>query len=470
LAFLIGAHLASGACVIFSPRRLQTALLTLLFMGGCLRGPDAPDVSGEASRLAGIADAIHFESQLPTNAPDAPPATLTLPEASRLAVLRDPQVQVALAKLRVAQAAAKQSRSLPNPLLNLDVRFHEGGGDPVIEVALTQELMALLQRPNSIKAADASLRAAASDALSSVLDTLSAVQTSYANLQAIEEELEILRRRKEVVDQLVKLTEGRQKAGEGSRADVSMVQTHKVELDVDVEDLNSQAIDERLALTHLIGQPSGAAEWKIAPWQAPPDLSNAEQSWLIAAMQNRPELRAREWELTALGAEGRGQSWAWLQGSDVGVHAERDSTWAVGPTVTVPLPIFDTGSAARDKLKAQEIGARHELTQMQRQVIEEVRRAYAGYRSSLSTLKLADGQLLPLAQQRYEQAQSAYKAGEIDLLRLLAAEEDLQDARKKLVDLHKRASLARIKLYRAAGGEGVSPTTQPATQPHQDAP
>jgi len=47
----------------------------------------------------------------------------------------------------------------------------------VIEVALAQDLVALLQRPNSIKASDASLRAAASDALSTVLDVLSTVQT-----------------------------------------------------------------------------------------------------------------------------------------------------------------------------------------------------------------------------------------------------------------------------------------------------
>jgi outer membrane protein TolC len=110
---------------------------------------------------------------------------------------------------------------------------------------------------------------------------------------------------------------------------------------------------------------------------------------------------------------------------------------------------------------------------MQRQVIEEVRRAYAAYRAALSTLKLADAQLLPLAQERYEQAQSAYKAGEIDLLHLLVAEEDLQDARKKVVDLHKRASLARIKLHRAAGGPGVIPSppaTGPSTQPHQATP
>ena len=97
---------------------------------------------------------------------------------------------------------------------------------------------------------------------------------------------------------------------------------------------------------------------------------------------------------------------------------------------------------------------------MLRQVIEEVRRAYAGYKSAMATLRLADDHLLPLAQGRLDQAQVAYKAGETDLLHLLAAEEDLQDARKKLVDLHKRASLAKVKLYRAAAGPPAIRTTQ----------
>jgi cobalt-zinc-cadmium efflux system outer membrane protein len=350
---------------------------------------------------------------------------------------------------------------LPNPVLNLVFRFPEGGGDPVTEVALAADLLSLLQRSHSIKASDATLRATAADALSAVLDTLSAVQTSYTNLQTIEEELQILQRRKQVVDQLFQLTEGKQKAGEGSRADVSMVQTHKLELDVDLEDLRWQAADERLALTRLIGQPSGVAEWKIAPWQAPPQLNDPEHVWLESATQNRPELRAKQWELAAFVSERHGQKWAWLQGSDIGVHAERDAgEWNLGPAVTVPLPIFDTGRAATEKITAQEIGARHELTQMQRQVIEDVRRAYAGYRSAMATLHLADHQLLPLAQERYEQAQSAYRAGETDLLHLLSAEEDLQDARKKLVDLHKRVSLAKVKLYRAAAGPPAIPTTQ----------
>jgi len=99
--------------VTFSSLRLQTIVIALFWLSGCMRGPDAPDVSGDASRLTGIADAIHFESHLATDALDAAPDMLTLPEASRLAVLRDPQVQIALAKLRVAQAAAKQSRLLP---------------------------------------------------------------------------------------------------------------------------------------------------------------------------------------------------------------------------------------------------------------------------------------------------------------------------------------------------------------------
>ncbi len=358
---------------------------------------------------------------------------------------------------------------LPNPLLNLVARFPEGGGHPVIEIALASDLLTLLQRPHSIKAADAHLRSSAADALSAILDSLAAVQTSYANLQAIEEELEILQRRRALVDQLVELSQARLKAGEAARLDVTTVQTHKLEADIDLEDLRSRQIDERLALTRLIGQPSGAAEWKISPWQPPSDLRSSEEIWIAAAKANRPELRAKAWELIAISAQRRGENLAWLQGGDIGVHAEHDQ-WSLGPAVTVPLPIFDTGHARIDKAIAQEIQARHELTQIQRQVIEDVRRAYAAYRSSAATLHRANDQLLPLQQQVYDQAKTAYRAGETDLLRLLTAEEDLQEAHRKIIDLRKRASLARIKLYRASGGPGVIPdestsTTRPSTQP-----
>src|SRR6185503_474242 len=100
-----------------------------------------------------------------------------------------------------------------------------------------------------------------------------------------------------------------------------------------------------------------------------------ESGWIASALQHRPEVQANRWELAALGDDlGAGRFGA-FDGSQVGVDAERDDGWTVGPSVTVPIPLLDWGQARRAKLNAQRIEAQHRLTQARRQVVEEVRRA-----------------------------------------------------------------------------------------------
>ena len=45
-----------------------------------------------------------------------------------------------------------------------------------------------------------------------------------------------------------------------------------------------------------------------------------------------------------------------------GLDTERDSDWSLGPSIALPLPIFDSGEARRAKARAQAIAARQRLT------------------------------------------------------------------------------------------------------------
>ena len=116
-----------------------------------------------------------------------------------------------------------------------------------------------------------------------------------------------------------------------------------------------------------------------------------------------------------------------FEGSEVGVHAERDQSWMTGPTITTPIPIFDFGQAARAKAVAQRLSAYHELEQEKSQVIEEIRRAYATYSAAEASLIAAQHRLLPLQEQQRAQAELAYRNGEADLTTLLLADSDLQE-------------------------------------------
>lgn len=388
------------------------------------------------------------------------PTALSLAEAVSRALRCDAKIQAALARVRVAEADAQQARLLPNPILNVAARFPVDGPHTVFEVGMAADLLAVLQRPGKVGVADKRLRAAAGEALATVLDVLAGVQEHYAAVQALDEELLLLEQRRQLIDKLLGLARARLAAGEGKRLDVTALESQRVQLEVELADKRLERSSERLALGRLIGRPSGGIEWQVTAWQPPAEMQAGESAWLAAALARRPEVQAKMWELAALGDEEALAKWAALQGSDVGFHAERDGTWTIGPAATVPLPLFDWGQAKVAKANAERAAAQHALTQLQREIIEEVRRAHLSYVSALGTMQKARDVLLPLEQQRYEQAQAAYRAGEADLTSLLMAEQDLNEGRQKVVELHKKATVTLVKLHRAVGGAGVAATLE----------
>jgi outer membrane protein TolC len=144
------------------------------------------------------------------------------------------------------------------------------------------------------------------------------------------------------------------------------------------------------------------------------------------------------------------------------------------------LPIFDWGQAKRDKASAAVVDARHQMTLLQRQIVQEVRTQYSSFGATLQTLALARDQLLPLQERRAAQAEASYRAGETDIANLLLAEEDLLDTRIKVIELQSKTAVARVKLQRAVGGVRIAerleaaaatqPATQPTTQPTREQP
>jgi outer membrane protein, heavy metal efflux system len=442
-------------------------LMCLALLAGCQM--PRTDVPAEAARATGIANGIAFQPQNePIDLPEpAADGVLTLDDAVRRALAHDARIQVALAAVRVAEADSRQERLLPNPILNFSWRLPEGGGTAVFEATLTGDLIAILQKPDRISAADNRLRAACAGAIVAVLDVLSEVRESYAITQSTESQLGVMEERRQIVQRLLDLANARLKAGEGIRLDVITLEAQRSALSVETAQRRLELRQQRLTLARLIGEPSSPADWAIGKWEAPPAVRAAEVAWLRSALINRPEIRAQLWELAAYRDEVALTTLAALEGSDAGVHTERADLWETGPDITVPLPIFDWGQAKRAKAEAQRLEARHQLTQLQRQVVEEVRRAYAAYAESCATLKQATGELMPLQQKRREQAELAYRSGEADLTTLLLAEEELEDARAKLVELQEKAAVALVKLERAVGGAGIAATVEAAasTQP-----
>jgi cobalt-zinc-cadmium efflux system outer membrane protein len=261
-------------------------------------------------------------------------------------------------------------------------------------------------------------------------------------------------------------------AGEGMKLDVLSVDAQLAQLTVDSSDLESRRIEQRMALARLIGQPRGAADWKLDSWREPANAQGDESAWVDAALLNRPEVQSKRWELASLRDEVDLTKYEPFAGDSVGAHGEHDPKWRVGPDITSPVPIFDMGQAARAKAEAEASAAMQELAQQRLEVIEDVRRDYQSYKVARGALGAARDQLLPLVQQERRQAELAYQSGDADFTTLLLSETSLDQTMQSIVDLQEKVTLARIRLERSAGGggvagavEGAAPTTTPTTAP-----
>lgn len=453
-------------------RTWSALVLILVFAGGCSWHTRWPNPEDAARRLTGVVQSIVIDvagGRLDTPGPEH--EVLTQAQAVGLALTTDPSIQAALARVRRAYAEAQQEHLLPNPILTVLVKFPTAGGSPTVEPGIAADLLALVQKPGKVEAADHRLRAASAEAVTAALDVLAQLQDRYAQAQALDALMPVLEERRRLIDRLLEIARSRLKGGEGTRLDVTTLETQKVELEVEIAERALERRETRLTLARLIGRPNDAAEWKLDPWTEPEVLRQDENAWVQAGLEHRPEIIARMWELSALGVEFRLAPWGILDGTEVGAEAEGTAEsgaddWAVGPSFTLPVPIFDWGQAKRDAAAAKRLEAAHQLTLARRQVVEEVKRAYWTFRTSLEAHGRVKDQLLPLLERRRSEAESQYRAGQSDVIPLVLADQDLQTGRAKLVDLKQKVSASLVRLQRAVGGPGAVPD-QPvtATQP-----
>jgi cobalt-zinc-cadmium efflux system outer membrane protein len=453
---------------VFQIAFFPCAMSALILLTGCVPSRTRPETEQAAATAIGVPNSIQYQTKGgPIDTGDIVGDELTFAEAIRLSLQNDPSLQSALSQVRVAQAEADQSRLFPNPILSVAARFPEGGGKPTIDVGLTADFISMVQRPGRVGAADNRLRAASADAVSTVLDVLQGIEERYAAVQTLDELMPVLEARRTLLARLLEIVRSRLRQGEGTQLDVLTIESQVVELDLEIAEKQLERNEERLSLARLIGQPSSDASWKLDRWQAPPEVRASERNWISAAIQHRPEIQARQWELAALGDDLSVARWAAFDGADAGLDSERDGDWSFGPAISLPLPIFDWGQGQRDKIRAQRVDARHKLTQESRQVVEEVRRAYTAFAASTVALDRVRQELLPLAERRQIQAEAQFKAGQTDITALMLAEQDLQAARAKLVELQRKTAETFVRLQRAVGGPGVAPDgeTAPATLP-----
>lgn len=120
--------------------------------------------------------------------------------------------------------------------------------------------------------------------------------------------------------------------------------------------------------------------------------------------------------------------------------------------LTVGIPVFDGGNRRREIKNAQIALKNKELAQLEAQLDIEAKlqETYSSYSNYLGLIKI-ERQNLKTAHENYETAAIRYRLGELAGIDMREAQNSLQDAEKRLLDVEYNAKIDEISLMMLSG-------------------
>lgn len=348
---------------------------------------------------------------------------LTADEAVQIAMLNNRELQAIYADVGVAQADLVQAGLLRNPILDAAVAFHLGPVRPDVQLGVVLGVLDALYVPLRQRVASARFEEAKLRVTGAVLDFVASVRTAFHHHQANEQMLEL---RGSVLASLGASFEvSRRLHDAGNIADLDLARDRaamergKVEL----RSAEVAARQSRERLNVLMGLSGTETEWQVDPRLPDIPAESLElQDLERSAVTRSIDLGHARQRIVVAGQQlGYDRAAAWIPSMDLGAIAENESDepWAVGPSIAVPIPLFDQGQARVAR-------ARTELGRAQQEYHALAVRVRAAARAALDRMRGAEDRalyyrdiLLPLQERIVSEAQLQYNAMQVGIVQLL---------------------------------------------------
>jgi cobalt-zinc-cadmium efflux system outer membrane protein len=422
---------------------------------------------------AALAVAFHATA-IGAQMPVAPPAradsvVFTRRAAIAAALKNNPQLEIGREQTAQARARRVSAIALPDPVLSYSLDNQPGFLDFGLAGQRNAALTVAIPFPdkfrlrNSIGNADIGSFQAGYSALQQQI----AAQTSrsYDSLLVAIRHRDDFRLTRDLSAEFLKKTQARFEGGTVARLDVirARVALAQAENDLIASERDvSVAVD---ALDRLMGRPVGAPLLPGDTLSVPPPLP-AVELLLGDAQRDRPELAQISSERAGARASTTLAREYWMP--DFALGATRD----YGPDGTgalfsagfvLPLPFLHwshvKGEIAENVHRERELSATQR--DLQAQIAQDVRAAYASASTALRQAVYLRDELLPAAREAYRVATVSYSLGGSSALDVLDAQRSLIDAQTQYADALAAANSARADLALAVGRSPLEPGRAP---------
>jgi len=390
---------------------------------------------------------------------------LSADEAVAIAMLNSPRLQVTLAELGIARADLIEASTISNPIFEAEIRYPAEPYRP-FELSLAQSLIDLIQLPRRRALGRVAFDAAQMRVSSEVLRFAADVRAAYYELLAATQHVAlsgtIARSAQTAAEVAIK-----QHAAENiTDLDLENEQALYEQAKLDLARAEQRVVLARETLLRVMGLRNTTSEWRV-PANFP-DLPAAEleqqelerlaatQRLDIAIARRELEIAQRQVPLARL---------AMLEETVLDVHYERepDGAHTVGPGIEIPIPVFNTGRAARTRAEAQFLAARHAMAALESETASQLRAARATLAEARARAEYFRDVIVPRRTRILELTKLEHNAMLIGVFQLLQAKQNEMQARRDSIDAQREYWTARTDLDRALQGVASDPSFMPAT-------
>jgi cobalt-zinc-cadmium efflux system outer membrane protein len=346
---------------------------------------------------------------------------LTVADVVQVAMLNNRDLQAVYTELGLAQADLVQAGLFRNPMLDAAVLFPLSGARPDLQFGAVVGLLDALYIPLRKRVAAAQFEEAKLRVTGAVLDFAARVRRAFYVHQANEQKLEL---RQTIVQALTAaLDVSRQLHEAGNISDLDLARD-RVATETSRLALRSAEIAARQSREHLnslMGVWGDLTEWEIdvrlpdVPADPPP-LNGVEREALARSI-NLAHARQR---IIAAGEQvGYDRATSLIPGAEVGLEAEREEGWKLGPVLSVPLPLFDQGQARIGRGAAELHRAHQEYYALAVRIRSTARAVRDRVLGAQDRARYYRDILLPLHERVVNEGQLQYNAMQIGIFQLL---------------------------------------------------
>lgn len=382
------------------------------------------------------------------------PGELTADRAVAIAFANNRDLQATLEELGIARAELMQASLLRNPIFDGELRFPGNPAKP-FELSIAQTLLDLIQLPARRRLGAAMFEVTKARVSGAVINFAAEVRADYYELQA---EQQVLARQSTITEAArisAEIARRQHEAGNISDLDLENEQAVYEQAKVDLARNQLDVLTARERLVMDMGLTKNGPDWNVQPeFEAIPAEEEPVSNLETTALARRIDIAAARAQLQAARNSLPIAKASAVDELAAGIHHDRDVDGAktTGPSVAIPIPIFNRGAAARLRAEATLRQSQQRLEALITNARSQVREAHERLVEARSRAEYLRIVVVPRRQRIVSLTQLEYNSMHRGVFELIQARQNLARAERDLVMAQRDYWIARTGMLRALDG------------------